>query len=448
QGDIMNIAVDVDNGKCWFGINGTWNGSGDPAAGTNATFTNANITSCIASARPRSSTVVWNFGQDSSFAGNKTAQGNQDDNDKGDFYYAPPTGFLALCTANLPDPSIALPGENFNTVLWDGDGTSPRSISGVGFSPDLVWGKARDDTWGHKWQDVVRGSENTIWSNNTNAEDDYYIWGYLSAFDSDGFTITAGASGSQGWNDSTDTFVAWNWKAGTAFDPATAGTVVTGSGSANATAGFSIIKYTGTTSNVTVGHGLSAAPELVIIKGLDSTLNWFVNDPTATPFTKYLKLDANSSSGSSSTMYQDTAPNASVVTLGTSGLVNAAEDFIMYCFHSVEGYSKVGSWVATGSDPGPFFYCGFKPAFVMVKNVSRTNSNWWIMDNKRSTYNMDAKVLFPNTNAAEASGRSECDFLSNGIKFRGVVNPESNYSTDTYLTYAVAESPFKTSNAR
>jgi hypothetical protein len=272
-------------------------------------------------------------------------------------------------------------------------------------------------------------------------------------------------------NGDTETYVAWNWKAGgapTADNSAGAGAVPTAGSvkidgsnlgsalagtlaatriSANTTSGFSIIKYTGTTSNVTVGHGLSAAPELVIIKGLDSTLNWFVNDPAATPFTKYLKLDANSGSGSSSTMYQDTAPSASVVTLGTSGLVNAAEDFIMYCFHSVEGYSKVGSYTGNGSDDGTFIYTGFTPAFFMCKWLS-TGEKWVMKDNKRPAYNVEDKTLEANTSTDEASSDGmELDFVSNGIKWRQY-GDGGNYGSRDYIYIAFAESPFKYSNAR
>jgi hypothetical protein len=310
---------------------------------------------------------IFNFGADSSFAGTKTAQANADENEIGEFYRSVPSGYLALCTDNLPDPEIKLPGDHFNTVLWSGDDTSPRSISGVGFSPDLVWSKARDDTWGHKWADSVRGSENTIWSNNTDAEDDYYIWGYLSAFDSDGFTITAGASGSQGWNDSTDTFVAWNWLAATTFDPDTAGTL-TGSGRSNSTAGFSIVKYEGNgLSGATFGHGLSEAPTLVIARPLDRNDSWRVGSSEMTSWGYNMYLNEINAEVATSTIWNSTAPNATVVTIGNDGGINTDdENYIAYCFHSVEGYSKVGSFVGNYNADGTFIYLGFRPAFLVI----------------------------------------------------------------------------------
>ncbi len=292
----------------------------------------------------------------------------------------------------------------------------------------------------------------------------------FQSFDSNGFTV--GNQSSVG-GDGAGKADSWSWKSGGAptatnsagagntptagsvkingsnLGSALAGTIPATRLSANTTTGFSIIGYTGTGSAGTVAHGLAAAPDMVIVKELSGTAQWpvgVIQDPMN--FTDYMALDKSNNYGDFN-YWNDTPPTASVFSLSGDGDVNGSGDtYIAYCFHSVEGYSKIGKYIARGSDPGPFFYCGFKPAWVLVKNMDTSNSHWWIMDNKRSTYNMDAKVLFPDSGQVEASGRSECDFLSNGIKFRGVVNPESNYSTDRYLVYAIAETPFKTSNAR
>jgi len=391
--------------------------------------------------------LVYNFGSDSSFAGNKTAQGNQDSNGIGDFYYEPPTDYLALCSSNLPSPEIALPTAHFSTKLYTGDGATTLAVTGVGFQPDFTWIKNRDQTDDHTLVDSVRGATNYLVSNDTDIEVDDST--FVASLDSDGFTVGDDVV----VNTNTENYASWNWLAGGTAASNTDGTI-TSSVSANPTAGFSIIKYTGTTSNATIGHGLSAAPELVIIKGLDSVLDWFVNDPSATPFTKYMKLDTDGSSGSSSTMYQDTAPNASVVTLGTSSLVNAAEDFIMYCFHSVEGYSKVGSYTGNGDTDGPFTYIGFKPAFIMVKLATAAYGSWVMFDNKRDPYNPTGRVFYADIAAisTDVSSYHPYDLLSNGFKSRitGGDGNEASYNSDgeTYIYLAFAESPFKYSNAR
>ena len=210
-------------------------------------------------------TSTANFGQDSSFAGNKTAQGNTDDNGYGDFYYAPPSGYLALCTANLPDPVASIdpaqdgsPQDHFNTVLYTGDGTSSRSITGVGFQPDLVWAKPRTIAYGHGLFDVLRDGNKLLSSNATSAELELASvpQGIITSLDSDGFTITAGSSSNIYLNTSSAPYATWNWKANGSGVSNTDGSI-TSTVSANTDAGFSIVSYTGTGSSGTVGHGLS-----------------------------------------------------------------------------------------------------------------------------------------------------------------------------------------------
>jgi hypothetical protein len=395
-----------------------------------------------------------NFGQDSSFAGQKTAQGNQDGNNKGDFYYAPPTGFLALCTDNLPAPSIALPTDHFNSLVWVGDGTTPRSFTGVGFSPELLWAKNRTVDVSHMLYDIVRGTgpTKTLESEETKVEGggNADLYGYLSSFDSDGFTTTDGSSSPNYYfNENTRNYVAWNWKAGGTAASNTDGSI-TSSVSANPTAGFSIVKWTGTGSNATVGHGLSQAPDLIINKSLATVHNWAVQSIlwTSASDTNMLYLDTSAAQADDTNVFQ-AAPTASVFSPqgGAWAGIGAASAYIAYCFHSIEGYSKVGTYIGNGSTNGPFIYTGFKPAFLMVKNFS-VGDDWTMMDDERSPYNLVQKSLVANQVLVETDNAAKgMDFISNGVKMRNADNG-LNYSGGSFLYLAFAENPFKTSNAR
>jgi hypothetical protein len=385
---------------------------------------------------------VVNFGQDSSFAGNKTAQGNQDSNGKGDFYYAPPAGYLALCTDNLPEPTIKNPRDHFNTILWTGSGSSPRSITGVGFQPDFLWIKDRVAANNHVLTDVVRGSSGLLYSNATTAE----VTGaaQVSSYDSDGFTL--GTTTYVNENGSSNTYAGWNWKAGGTASSNTDGSI-TSSVSANPTAGFSIVSYTspGTNADGTVGHGLSQAPEMVIVKNLDSAYNWDVWSPA---LSSGYDLKLNDTAAQTSGRWSTTIPTASLVTLKDNYEVNGTDDYIAYCFHSVEGYSKVGSYTGNSSTDGPFIYTGFKPAYVMIKRYdSSTGSRWLLLDSVRNTYNIVNKNLIADEAYSESTvgDTDRLDFVSNGFKLR---QAGTTVNVGSYIYLAIAESPFKTSNAR
>ena len=379
---------------------------------------------------------VSNFGQDSSFAGNKTAQGNADDNGYGDFYYTPPTGFLALCTQNLPEPTV-VPSEHFNTVLWSGN-SSTQSITGVGFAPDLPWIKCRNSAQSHRLNDTVRGVAKTLFSDGTGAEATDETDG-LTSFDSDGFSL--GASGA--YNQSGRTYVAWNWKANGTGVSNTNGSI-TSTVSANVDAGFSIVSYTGTGSAGTIGHGLSSAPEMVILKGRDFADNWYVWHE-ALAATEVIRLDITNAKVSSD-LFSNTEPTASVFSI-KAGYNLTGRDFITYCFHSVEGYSKVGSYTGNGSSDGTFVHCGFRPAYVMIKNTLA--GGWTIMDMARDTYNDYEKVLQAQSSNAETTEANQLDSVSNGFKLRtdGTYSRFNN-SGHTYIFLAIAETDFKHSNAR
>jgi len=381
-----------------------------------------------------------NFGSDSSFAGDKTAQGNTDSEGVGDFYYEPPSGFLALCTSNLSDPSIALPGDNFNTVLYTGDGAADHNITGVGFQPDLTWIKCRSRADSHSWNDAVRGAGKIIMSNSTYQEQT--MTDALVSFDTDGFTLDADTVGNR-VNIDTLTYVAWNLLAGGgAGSSNTDGDTNTVSTSANVTAGFSISTLAPYAGSTTFGHGLSAAPELVIMKPTNGVDVWLVgSDPV--DWTKALVLNTNAAESLNTAYWNNTAPTASVVSLGTTG---NSYSKVFYCFHSVEGYSKIGAYSGNGNVDGTFVYTGFRPAFVMYKATNQAE-DWYMLDDKRDTYNVVDKSLIADSSAAEvATTASDTDFVSNGFKLRTTTS--GNWSGYNWLYLAFAEYPFKYSPAR
>jgi len=284
---------------------------------------------------------------------------------------------------------------------------------------------------------------------------------YPDSFDSDGFTVIAGASNAAWWNLAGDDFVAWNWRAGTTFDPATAGTVVTGSGSSNATAGFSIVGYEGTGAAMTMGHGLGSAPELILVKNRDDADDWqvYCASNTAAPETDFLVLNTTAATVDSVDRWNDTPPSSTVFTVGDSVKVNTDdEDYIAYCFRSIEGYSKVGSYIGNGNTgptgQGPFVYLGFRPAYVMIKcsSTSSSSTKWVIFDSKRDGWNQGAesvggnKYLFADTTEAGANLYIS-NLFSNGFTMYDNYDV-FNISAATYIYLAFAESPFKYSNAR
>ena len=450
-GDIYQMAIDSDTGKVWFGTNNTWVSSGDPSAGSNqiATISDPETWGLTFFAVTSGAIRVLNCGQNSSFAANKTAQNNADANGVGDFYYAPPTNFLAMCTSNLPTPTIALPEEHFNTVLWTGADTSAaKSVTGVGFQPDFVWSKSRSDAFYWNNYDAVRGANKRLSSNTTSEEVASHAYGYLSAFDSDGFTTAAGSTNNENWNKTSSAYVAWNWKANgsgsTNEDGATDSTV-----SVNTTAGFSIVTFTMPSSgSTTFGHGLGAVPDFIMAHPRGSTGNWSVwVKPPMDSTDDYLQLNTTAAQGSYSTVWGAAVPTSSVFGATVGGLVPASTTGVAYCFAEVEGYSKAGTYVGNGNAYGPFVYTGFRPAWLLIKNTSNAQ-DWILFDNKRDPFNVTQQFLYPNMNYAEAAGGATVlDMLSNGFKLRGTTR-NRNYSGDVYIYMAFAEFPFKYSNAR
>jgi hypothetical protein len=434
-GDIIGCALDLDAGTFTMYKNNV--SQGVAFSGLSGTY------SPTISTREPAIVQVANFGQDSSFAGNKTAQGNSDSNGIGDFYYAPPAGFLALCTQNLPEPTV-IPSEHFNTVLYSGNGAT-QSVTGVGFQPDLTWIKERSHTSDHVLHDAVRGAGEYLQTSLTAAEATSVT--QVISFDSDGFT-TLGAGRT---NESGQTYVAWHWKANGAGVSNTDGTI-TSTVSANVDAGFSIVAWGGNSTNsATVGHGLSVPPELLITKCRGSASSWVAGIGGISGFgvNDYLTLQTTYAKSSTSTFYQ--AYGASTFTLGVSAAAEmnkTGQNYITYAFHSVNGYSKVGSYTGNGSADGTFVHCGFRPAYVMVKRTnSASNGDWSIFDGVRGLTNGVGMHLRANTSEAELAFGSGIDLVSNGFKIREAAHA-LNSNGSTYIYLAFAESPFKYSNAR
>jgi hypothetical protein len=337
----------------------------------------------------------------------------------------------------MPYTTINKGSSYFNTKLYTGNGSATQAITGVGFQPDFVWIKDRTTAYDHQLFDVVRGGGNSLYSNDTVAENTYTT---DITFDSDGFTV-AGPSVIY-INKSGDAFASWNWKANGSGVSNTAGSI-TSTVSANTTAGFSIVGYTGTaTAGATVGHGLGVAPSMIITKARTIADNWGVYHKSLGA-TKALYLNTTNAGITSSAYYNNTAPSSTVVTLGDNEATNDNAGMIMYAFAEIKGYSKFGSYIGNGSTDGTFVYTGFKPAFFLCKRTDAVSSVWFMFDDVRNTSNVINKELYANTLDAEATA-DRMDFLSNGFKCRST-STSLNASGGTYIYMCFAENPFVSS---
>jgi len=336
--------------------------------------------------------------------------------------------------------SITKPTDYFRAKLYTGNGGS-QSITfdetATNMQPDWVWIKKRNGSADHSIMDVVRGVRKSLRSNSTAA--DYTESSGLSAFDTNGFSFDG--TGYNHVNTNSDTFAAWTWKAGGSASSNGDGSI-TSSVSVNTTAGFSIVSYTGTGSNATVGHGLGVAPKFIIVKNRDDASKSWVTQITVLG-NNYLELNNTNATFSGSTYFNNTAPTSSVFSVGTVGSTNASsDDFIAYCFAEKKGYSKIGTYTGNGNADGTFVYTGFAPAFVLSKCTSHAGENWNINDNKRPGHNVIQNALLPDSSAAEVTASFQAlDILSNGFKWRGT-NDRVNASGKTYLYLAFAENPF------
>ena len=328
---------------------------------------------------------------------------------------------------------INKPSEYFNTKLYTGTGSS-NSVTGVGFQPDWVWGKNRSTTNFHAFYDAVRGATKVIQSN-TNTAEQTFAQG-LTSFDSDGFTV--GTDGDL--NGSGNNIVTWNWKANGSGVSNTDGSI-TSTVSASTTSGFSIVKYTGTGANATVGHGLGAVPKFIIVKALNDPRSWITYN-SSNGASGGIDLNGTGAFNSNSTLWNNTTPTSSVVHLGTSVQSNSTYDYIMYCFAEKKGFSKFGSYTGNGNADGTFVYTGFKPALVIQKHYSGAATEGWQMwDVKRNPSNLTDLNLMTNDASAEFTATARAiDILSNGFKCRGADN-SGNASGQGYIYMAFAEEP-------
>ena len=429
----LMFAYDADAKKFWVGQNGTWfsvgGNAGDPANGNNPSFTGFGSNGEVytpAISTYGTVTAKFNFGARP-------------------YAYTAPSGYKALCTTNLPTPTIADGSDYFDTKLWTGNG-STQTISGLEFSPDLVWIKSRSGAYSHLLFDQIRGTTKYLRSDNTGAEGTDS--NSLTAFTSDGFSVGT----TDAVNQSNGSLVAWAWDAGSSTVSNTDGTI-TSSVRANQTAGFSIVSYTGSGSSGTVGHGLNAVPEMIILKDRNSAQNWkvlHVGAVTASYPNYYQNLTwLNSTAGTNATgtnnsyPWNGTAPTSSVFSVSDFNINYSASqsgvNYIAYCFSGVKGYSDFGKYSGNSSSDGPFIYLGFKPALIVIKRVDGTNG-WAMFDSKRDTYNPADAIHFANLNGAESTGEF-ADFLGNGFKIRSA---DSNWNgSSEYMYMAWAENPFQ-----
>ena len=334
---------------------------------------------------------------------------------------------------------IDKPSLHFNTKLYTGNntaiGSGGNAITGVGFQPDFTWIKRRAaDAAHHAWYDAVRGTTKQLSSSQADAQTTQSEG--LTTFGTDGFTVgNLGRVNEAGG----DTYVSWNWKANGAGSTNNDGSVAS-TVSVNTTAGFSIVKWTGTGSAVTVGHGLGVKPDIIFVKRYTESSNWTVYTDVIDGTNDYLALNNTTAANGSSNPVATTSVFQKSDTNG--------ESVIAYCFASKNGYSKIGKYLGNASTDGTFVYTGFKPAFVIYKGAVGANAadNWEMADNKRSVFNGVENVLYPNLNNAEGTGvTTRMDLLSNGFKMRTSAN-DYNGSGQTYIYIAFAENPIVGSN--
>jgi hypothetical protein len=345
------------------------------------------------------------------------------------FAYTAPSGFKALCTQNLPQPTIQKPSKYMDALAYTGTGAS-NSISSLGFSPDLVWIKNRGTTTNHAIYDTTRGTQAQLSSNTTG--DEVTSSTGLTSFDANGFTIGTSTL----VNTSGTQYVAWGWDE-------------------SVQAGLDIVSYTGNGANRTIAHNLGVAPKMIIVKarttaGADQ--GWPVWH-TSIANTTYLGLNSTSATATGADYWNSTSPTSSVFSVGTNAAVNANNDtYISYLFSEIEGYSKFGSYTGNGSSDGPFVWCGFRPRWVMIKGTnSAGNFSWSLWDTSRSTGNEIKRPLYADlTNTDSVDSTNDfLDILSNGFKVRGLNSGTINYGAGTiYIFAAFAESPFKYARAR
>lgn len=427
NGDVIGIAVDTTQSpaKIWFAKNNTWQGTGDPTtAGYSLTSGLDYYFAILHTSGASSTTASANFGQ----------QG---------FKYTPPSGYVALNTYNLSTPTILQGNLYMDATLYTGTGSATSIVNQAGFKPDLVWVKQRNGTQDHYWFDSIRGA--TVYLTSTSTNGDNSVANTLTSFNSNGYS----GGGNTATNGSALTYVGWQWQAGQGTTSSNTSGSIASTVSVNASAGFSVVTYTGNgISGATVGHGLGVAPKMIVYKRRNDIGNWIVyHTSLGNNGSNYAFLEMNTTAGTQTVSSYLPVGGLSSTTFmtGTTGSVNASGGtYVAYAWAEIAGFSKFGSYTGNGSADGPFVYLGFRPKFLMVK-VTSTTEDWYIWDSNRGTYNANTPILYADLSAAESTAAT--DFLSNGFKPR-TAQTLQNASGATYIYAAFAENPFKYANAR
>ena len=329
---------------------------------------------------------------------------------------------------------INKPNLHFNTLLRTGNysgGGGTTAITGVGFAPGLMWEKKRNGTSIHSWLDQVRGNGKQLQSESTGAET---TTSQYASIDSDGFTVNNSADYGTSSN-----LVSWHWKANGAGSSNSDGST-TATVSANTTAGFSIVSWTGTGSATTLGHGLGTTPQVILVKNRSEVYGWQMYHPGLGGNNKYISINSSDAVATDTASWNNTAPTSSVFSVGASDANNKnTNNIIAYCYAEKKGYSKFGSYIGNGNANGRFVYTGFKPAFVLIKNITDAGELWEMFDNKRIGYNPKNHRLYASTNDAEDTSAERLDLLSNGFKIR-TTGSHVNESGDTMIYMAFGQS--------
>ena len=474
SGDVIGIYLDMDSSppKVAWSKNGQWaNGSGSWNQASPTAYINLDNTFLTAegsddgvgfmfssSGGGTNAIGTFNFGQDSSFNNAETAATNTDKNGNGQFKYAVPTDALALCADNFPEPEFSpLKGEPpvrfFKPYEHTGAGSAGASFTGMGFRPDFLWTKERTQNVGggnfHYWMDSTRGANNILQSNTTGASSTGDAW----TFEDDGFSFKS-VYGGGGPNQSTEVYSTLAWKVNGGTTSTNSDGSIDSTVQVNQRIGTSIVQWTSSGSGTsTIGHGLGKRPELIIAKRTDNTSNWAVIAPKTS--NGYLLLNGNAGVNNGDTsIWNNTTPTTSVFSAQVGSGFFASGTFVAFCFADIDGYQKVGVYKGNDNADGPFVYCGFRPAMVIIKKTgSGTAANWRWHDITRMPVNSSAStatyggMLEPNGSGSAYLGEYDMDFYCDGFKLRDSSTYE-NSGADSFMFWAIADQPFKYANGK
>ena len=420
NGDTLMQAYDPATGKYWTGKNGTWDNSGDPGTGANPTWTwpdAATRTLMSPGVNPYNATYSVNFGQY-------------------DYTYTVPTGFDAHKMDRGTNLTIKDPSQHFDVVTYTGNTSSPPTVTGLNFQPDFIWIKITSTSSNHSLYDSVRGATKVICSSSNSVEE---TDGTITPT-ADGFTVGTENSIIGSTNSNGQSYVAYCWKAGETFTPSQTGGLSNLSGSRNTDAGFSIVKYNGNGgTTATVGHGLNQAPQVILIKRLTTAADDWVVYHASMGATYYAHLNTGDMPTTNAAYWNNTEPTDSVFTINSASGNNADDDYIAYCWHGIEGYSKMGMY-GTGNSAaqGPYVHTGFKPRYVMIMRYNGGGGHWYVYDSERTKQNPRNVALF----ADDATGNisRSIAFLSTGFRITDG-DSDINANNDSYIYWAFAEKP-------